>query len=228
MRSAMKPEPMRLTMPKPSISDSISAPRAHAVTEVAAIGDDMDLRHRHRDAAGDARDAAAARTAYWRDTPRFGAADDAVRAALRLRRAHLHCAGSISDSGIASDAEDADADMGRAPAHRRDEVLGDRRPDRAARHSCRDAAIATAMPRRFSNQCDRSAISGPKDGRAAEADQRDGPRDRSQRLAREPRADIANAEQADAEHDRRLTMPKRSASRPSITLPTAKPTIAMV
>ena len=57
MRSAMKPEAIRLMMPKPSISDSISAPRADAVTEIAAIGDDVHLRHRHGDAAGDAGDA---------------------------------------------------------------------------------------------------------------------------------------------------------------------------
>ena len=59
-----------------SMSDSISAPRADAVAEVAAIGDEVHLRHRHGDAAGDAGDkqqdhqrvwpTAAARLAAWR------------------------------------------------------------------------------------------------------------------------------------------------------------------
>ena len=57
MRSATKPEAMRLMMPKPSMSESISAPRADAVAEVAAVGDDVHLRHGHGDAAGDAGEA---------------------------------------------------------------------------------------------------------------------------------------------------------------------------
>ncbi len=55
MRSAMKPKPMRLTMPAGQHQRQHLRAARHAVTEIAAIGDDMDLRHRHRDAAGDAR-----------------------------------------------------------------------------------------------------------------------------------------------------------------------------
>ena len=116
MRSAMKPEPRRLTMPKPSISDSISAPRADAVAEIAAIGDDVHLRHRHRHAAGRRRRCTAApaargdrprhRCAVPACAPRVVGVDDRRRAgaAPATQRQHGH------------QAEHADADMGRAPA----------------------------------------------------------------------------------------------------------------
>ena len=55
MRSAMKPEATRLTMPKPEHERQHLGSARDAVAEVAAIGDDVNLRHRHRDAAGDAR-----------------------------------------------------------------------------------------------------------------------------------------------------------------------------
>ena len=73
----------RLTMPKPSISESISAPRAGAVAEVAAVGDDVHLRHRHRDAAGDAGDAQQRlqRVGRQAERPRARAAACSVRRA---------------------------------------------------------------------------------------------------------------------------------------------------
>ena len=54
MRSQIQPETSRLTMPQASISDSISRAARRAVAEVAAVGDDVHLRHRHRHAAGHA------------------------------------------------------------------------------------------------------------------------------------------------------------------------------
>ena len=87
MRSAMKPEAMRLMMPKPSISDSISAPRAGAVAEVGAIGDDVHLRHRHGDAAGDAGDAEQREQHVGRDAERrLASAAGMARFRLRVRR----------------------------------------------------------------------------------------------------------------------------------------------
>ena len=101
--------------------------------------------------------APAARSARGRALPR----------ALRPRRLRRACSTamrrrSTSASGsIVDEAEHADADMGRAPAVRRDEMLHDRRPDRAGEIVAgRADADRDAAPR--SNQCEMSAISGPK------------------------------------------------------------------
>ena len=62
--------------------------------------------------------------------------------------------------------------------------------------------MATAMPRRRTNQCDMSAISGPKRGRAAEPDQQAmRERDLPER-GRQPDRDIAEAERQRPEHQR--------------------------
>ena len=54
MASATKPEPMRETMPSSHHQRQHLGAARDAVSEIAAIGDEMDLRHRHRDAAGKA------------------------------------------------------------------------------------------------------------------------------------------------------------------------------
>ena len=114
MRSAMKPEPTRLTMPKPSISDSICGTARHAVAQVAAIGDDVHLWHRHGDAA--------ASPATRQQRLQYGGAQtqraEARRRRLVLRPARHRCrrAQQQSQRHHRDDAEHADAEMRGTPA----------------------------------------------------------------------------------------------------------------
>ena len=111
MRSAMKPEAMRLTMPKPSISDSISAPRADAVAEVAAVGDDVHLRHRHGDAAGDAGEHSSASSALGEGRATGAAARRAGDRRVVLRPAS-GAAARAPAAAWSTQAEDADRRSG--------------------------------------------------------------------------------------------------------------------
>ena len=52
--SATKPEPMREMMPSSHHQGQHLGAARDAIAKIAAIGDQMDLRHRHRDAAGKA------------------------------------------------------------------------------------------------------------------------------------------------------------------------------
>ena len=135
-------------MPKPSIRESISAPRADAVAEIAAIGDDMHLRHRHRDAAGEAGDA---EQRLQRVAAR-GRAARGVRAARRRAapsRAHRRGRRSSKASGSMVTRQNRPMTIWVVPpAVGRDEMLHDRRPDRAGEVVAGGARCATAMPRR--------------------------------------------------------------------------------
>ena len=162
-----------------------------AIAEIAAVGDDVDLRHRHRHAAGHAGDAQqhlqhagreaerTTRLCASRRQPRRGrtpetptprGAGHTAASALRLRRPRrpwylfarserrwpLPQAQRERQHG--REAEDADSEVGLAPADRFDEVLHDRRPDRAAEVVAaradrnRDAAPAIEPERRVGDQ----------------------------------------------------------------------------
>ena len=140
MRSAMKPEATRLTTPQASFSAA-----RHAVTEIAAIGDDVNLRHRHRHAAAD--------PCNHQQRLQGRRRDRALGLALRQCRtcrpivvmddAAAHEERERHDRG---EKEYADAGMRCAPAFRGDEVLHHRWPDRAgeiiARRRDRDGNAA--------------------------------------------------------------------------------------
>ena len=89
----------------------------------------MDLRHRHGDAAGEARDAQESLQRGGRDAER-GTAGKRVCAGSRMirRRAPPQ---RQHQRQYRQGAKDTDADMGHSPALARDEVLDHRRPDRA-------------------------------------------------------------------------------------------------
>ena len=101
-----------------------------AVTEIAAIGDDMDLRHRHRYATGHAGDAQQHLQRHRRErrlglTPRGCRAGGVAMMILDAPPQQEH------QRQHGNKAEQADADMGRAPAVGGNEMLHHRRPDRA-------------------------------------------------------------------------------------------------
>ena len=101
-----------------------------AVAEVAAIGHQMHLRHRHRHATGDAGDAQQHLQRRGRER-QFG-----LPARRRLPRGlgvmRLHAPPQqIDERQHADEQEQANAGMGRAPARRGDEMLHHRRPERA-------------------------------------------------------------------------------------------------
>ena len=87
------------------------------------------------------------------------AAGPPVRRTLLHGRAAAHQHHQRQD--VLTRQKHADRDMRGAPAVGGDEMLHDRRPDRAARDNCPHDASATAMPRRRTNQCEMSVISGP-------------------------------------------------------------------
>ena len=145
-------------MPKPSISESIWR-RARAIAEIATIRDDMDLRHGHGDAAGDAGDAEH-HLQRRRERPR--SAREARRGkacpAACHRRAPPHEPGERQHC---QGAENADADMRRPPAIDLDEMLQRWRPD-GARDVIAGGADCDGDAAAALNQCEMSAISGPK------------------------------------------------------------------
>ena len=132
-----------------------------AVAEVGAVGDDVDLRHRHRDAAGDAGDAEQrlrvvhAQAERRGSTPAAPALERVAVAGRCSRRTRPH---QQREQRHRHDAEDAEADVGLAPADDLDEVLHDRRPDRAGEVVAaradrdRDAAPAHEPERRVGDQ----------------------------------------------------------------------------
>ena len=155
MRSEIQPETSRLTTPMPEHQRQHLGAARRAEAEVAAVGDDVHLRHRHRHAAGHAGDAqqrlqrSPARRPSGRGrsvgaaaagAPRRGAPAPAAggrRPQHQRQRQHGH------------QAEHAHADVGLAPAHAVDEVLHHRRPDRAghvvAAHADRQRDAAAAV-----------------------------------------------------------------------------------
>ncbi len=128
----------------------------HAIAEIAAIGDDMHLRHRHGDAAGNAGDRKQHRQRVGREfeiDPRrrcIGVITDLVVAHLgaqdQQQARHQHHAG------------EGDADMGVAPTDCLHARVDERRPYRAGnvvaacddRH--REAAIALEPVRSLRHQ----------------------------------------------------------------------------
>ncbi len=147
MWSEIQPETSRLTMPKASISDSISRAARRAEAEIAAVGDDVHLRHRHRDAAGHPGDAQQALQRRGRESeralrdrrgdrlPAAPARTGAAGGSVRGRTAAQH----QRERQHRQQAEHADADVGLAPARAVDEVLQDRRP-----HGARQVVAAHA------------------------------------------------------------------------------------
>ena len=104
-------------------------PARDAIAEIAAIGDDMHLRHRHRDAAGKARDDQQ-RHQQARRNADVGARD----ARRRLRLGELPRRGRRRISRRAGDGrgdEEADRDIGPAPAEPGHRRVHRQRPDRA-------------------------------------------------------------------------------------------------
>jgi hypothetical protein len=98
--------------------------------EIAAIGDDVDLRHRHGDAAGQAGEAQHGLQRVGRNAQaalRAGA-QRAHRFGLLHRRAATQCQ---QERQRRKAAEHADADMRCAPAVAGDEMMQDGRPDGA-------------------------------------------------------------------------------------------------
>ena len=148
-----------------------------AVAEVAAVGDDVHLRHRHRHAAGDAGDAEQRLRRVHRQAERARRRRAARRAPRPRASATAASAGGrprmkSASAAIVTRREDAHADVGLAPADALDEVLHDRRPDRAGdivaagadRH--RDAAPALEPERGVGDQR-REASPSCRTGRAA-------------------------------------------------------------
>ncbi len=128
-----------------------------AVAEIAAIGDDMDLRHRHGGAAGEAGEDQQRQQDFRRDRRR-----------ARRNRRRLLRGGVVRHRRLAAQrqaerqhrrgAEDADPDIRLAPADCVDEMLQDGRPDRAGEVVAagadphRDAAIAREPMRDVGDQ----------------------------------------------------------------------------
>jgi hypothetical protein len=130
MRSQMAPETRRLTTPQASISDSIWAPRAPAVAEVAAVGHDVHLGHGHGHATGHAGHAQQPlRGRCQAEGARAATGAGAGRAAVLQRRPGAHEQGQQHHDEAAGDAH---ADVGVLPADAVDEVLDDGRPQCAA------------------------------------------------------------------------------------------------
>ena len=170
----------------------------NAIAEIAAIGDDMDLRHRHRDATGDACDAEQCeqRVARYADIRRHEGANLRTAMGMEVRPAAEH----QRQRQHRDHAEDAGRDMGRAPAVAGDEMLNDRRPYRArdiisgGRDRDRDAASLLEPVRHIGDQ--------RTEGRGTAETNQD------MRCGKEPqgrceaRADKADAERGNAEQDR--------------------------
>ena len=193
------PMATRLTMPKPSISDSISRAARHAVAEVGAVGDDMDLRHRHGDAARQAghdqqRLQRVGRQAERR--PATGCATEAAWAASWSGARRF----KVSASGIMVTRQSARRRaVGHPPAIVADHQLDDRRPDRArdvvARGGDGDGEAAPLL------EPVRDVGDQRREGRGgAEADQHLGRREQDQRGG-EGRERKARGE-AERAHDR--------------------------
>ena len=127
MRSARKPEPTPADDAEAEHDRQHLGAAGDAVAEVAAIGDDVHLRHRHRDAAGKAGDDEERLHERRRDRARRG------RRRRRLGRVLFRrlAAEGERQRQQRRDAEQADADMRRAPAGALDEMLQHRRPQRA-------------------------------------------------------------------------------------------------
>ena len=155
------PDSSRLTMPKPSISDSMLAPRG---------------RRRSRGRRSRRRCAPAASTSP-RSTasPAITSSVCSARGEMPRSAGWLQCRAaacvwldrggrrrSTSVSGsIVSRHDDSDDEVRVAPADGLDQVLHDRRPDRAGQVVAAGHDRDTARPRRRSNQCEMSASSGP-------------------------------------------------------------------
>ena len=188
-----------------------------AEAEVAAVGDDVHLRHRHRDAAGDAGDA-------QQQLRRVQRQAEGPRRRHRAARPGDACAAAATAGGRAPHqqrqrghrhaAEDAHAEVGLAPADALDEVLHDRRPDRAgdvvAAGADRDGDAAPAHePERGVGDQRREASPSCRAGRAAAPCARA----KVQMLPDRPAATKPSAEPGGADQQRHST-PTRSASRP--------------
>ena len=202
-----------------------------AVAEVAAVGDDVHLRHRHRDAAGDAGDAeqrlrrvhATGRTAAVDGDRRAGPGD--ARDRHRRRRPGAH---QEREQRHRHAAEDAHADVGLAPADALDEVLDDRRPDRAgdvvAAGADRDRDAAPAL------EPERGVGDQRREGRRAadQAEQHAVRRARRSRCCPSSPATTKPRPRPTAPIRSGTATPSRSARRPIKTPPTPKPTISSV
>ena len=143
-----------------SISDSISRAARRAVAEIAAVRDDVHLRHRHRDAARDARDAQQRLQRVRRQAERTRGDPRAARVPRRAGSGACErrpAAQQQRERQHRDEAEDADADVRVAPAGGVDEMLrrsaARRRPrgscrSRRSRPRCRAGARTTATCRR--------------------------------------------------------------------------------
>jgi hypothetical protein len=170
------------------------------ITEVAAIGDDVDLRHRHRHAARETRNAE-------QDHQRVGRNAEIARGTVtrRLRRPH-HRMGRCASPQRKDErkrcqyAEDPDAEIGVAPAVGRDRMLQHRRPQRTAdivaggRHPDRDPAMAHEPLRHV-------GLQRPERRRGADTNEQVHQRER-ERARNKRGTGIADADRQGAQHDR--------------------------
>ena len=171
-----------------------------AVAEIAAIGDDVDLRHRHRNAAANRSQGQEDLQRPRRQAERRGRSLARRGSGIEERGRRAPAQSNDADEKHGRAACQRNADMGRPPAIERDGVLHDRRPHRAGdiissranRH--RNAAAADEPVRNVRDQ-------RAKRRRAAESDQavRNG---EHHEAAGARGAEIPNAERHGAERQR--------------------------
>ncbi len=195
----MKPEAMRLTMPNRQHDRQHFGAARHAVTEIAAIGDDMHLRHRHGDAAADAGDAE-------QHEQRYSATRQAAARGTRAPfSGHIEHHGALTEHQRQRqhrrNAEQTDADDSRAASLPSMVNAGSRRPDRTGKViACRGNRHGDAAP---PQEPVRDIGDHRTEGRRRCQARSRCAIDNNVIFGRQGGSDIANAETNDAQEDRR-------------------------
>ena len=227
MRSEIQPETSRLTMPAGQHQRQHLRAARGAEAEVAAVGDDVHLRHRHRHAAGDAGDAQQRLGRVHRRPNGRSVGVRGAGAAPRPRPAPAAGRAATARAAASSRRRRCPCRCRSGASRRVDEVLHDRRPDRAgevvAAHADgqRDAAAAVEPQRGVGDQ--------RREGRrAAEQAEQQAVRERESRGWAPGRRAMKPAPRPTAPTSIGSITPQRSASRPIRMPPTPKPIIGSV
>ena len=229
MRSQIQPDTSRLTMPNAEHQRQHLRAARRTVAEVAAVGDDVDLRHRHRDAAAQDRRCTAAPAGRGE---RPNGRDDGVTAPAPLPRSdgerRLPAAQATRAAAWSRAQKSADAEC-RSGASRRSRRSAARSAARRRRPgSCRWRRSPPRCRAGASNQSEMSATSGAN---VAELPRKPMSRPCTSANSSEPAASRPGRSRAPrpiAPTGAAAITPKRSARRPIRMPPKPKPSIVSV